>query len=433
MAVGMRMPQSQGARRGPLGEMVDAGEGGPTPQGAPRLVLTWPRTMTALAVVVLLLGGRGGELLFLVMALLAWMAARMVAAAADGLAIGYRFLDRYVFLGGEARAEVTVRNRSRWPVPLAILQARFPEGITGQLHRVLTLGPRRMRHLALTVRGGHRGVFRVGDTRIVLADWFGLRQEMAEAPVQARLVVFPALEPVPLFPLRLRLPEGPRRDPVSPFLDELPVGVRPYARGDPLRSIAWKATARRGQLVVRELPPVRETAVWLFLDLAREDWDPLSRHERSELAITVTASLLWQLCQQRRAVGLSVWAAMAEHGLHGTTVVAPGAWIRLPARADERHALTALQVLAGAHLAEGGQFVDRLRQEAGALPWGTQVVALVPRDTPALWQDGAALQARGHPVTVLVFERHLGQPRGVAAGVGPRVLEVRTDDGIAFA
>ncbi len=225
---------------------------------------------------------------------------------------------------------------------------------------------------------------------------------------------------------------GPRRDVSSPFREELPVGLRPYQSGDSLRSIAWKASARVGNLVVRELPPVRESATWIFLDLNTPDWDPISRRELTEQAISIAGALTWDEQRHHRPVGLAVWGALQERSLYGGEGTSKPDWFRLAPRSDHGQALRVLELLAAVRHAEGGDFVGRLRQDGQRLPWGARVVALVPRDTPELWGLAAVWVAHGHPVTLLVLERRMGRPAELSGARVPQVLEVHTRDGLAF-
>jgi uncharacterized protein (DUF58 family) len=64
--------------------------------------------------------------------------------------------------------------------------------------------------------------------------------------------------------------------------------LRPFAEGDDLRRINWRATARTGELVVNELHPERNTAVVLlldtFADLGRRA-NPLDQCVRAAVAL----------------------------------------------------------------------------------------------------------------------------------------------------
>ena len=414
------------------GVAPDATGGNVSLEASTRIFLTWPRALLVAVLLLFVLGGRGADFLLIILGLTLWYSRLAVAAGRNGLGLSYRLLDDHSFAGTTAWVEVTVANRSRWPVPLVLLDLRLPEGVHGVFRRVLTIGPHGVHRYRFQVTGLRRGVYRVGDTRVVLSDWFGLTEEVADVRSRRRFVVYPPLPPLPELANVRRLPMGPRRQPQSPFRDELPVGVRPYQRGDALHSIAWKASARTGELQVRELPPVRESLTWVFLDLNSPDWDPHLRRDLTEYAVELAGSLVWAEQRHGRAVGLAAWGRLVEQSLYGTEASTAPAWLRLPPKSDHGHALRLLELLAAVRHAEGGDFVGYMRQEGGRLPWGARVIALVPRDTPELWQLCCGWVASGHPVTLLVFERRMGRPEGLRSRQVPDVVEVHTRDGLAF-
>jgi uncharacterized protein (DUF58 family) len=61
-------------------------------------------------------------------------------------------------------------------------------------------------------------------------------------------------------------------------------GVRPYAPGDPIRVVHWPATARWGDLMVKELDVPVAAAVVIVVDLRGD-------HDASEAAASVAAGL----------------------------------------------------------------------------------------------------------------------------------------------
>ncbi len=78
--------------------------------------------------------------------------------------------------------------------------------------------------------------------------------------------------------------------------------LREYVAGDRLRSINWRATARRGGLVVNEQHPERNTDVVLFVD----SFADVQRAGRSTLddAVRATATLASRYLERRDRVGL---------------------------------------------------------------------------------------------------------------------------------
>jgi uncharacterized protein (DUF58 family) len=78
--------------------------------------------------------------------------------------------------------------------------------------------------------------------------------------------------------------------------------LREYVPGDRLRSINWRATARRGGLVVNEQHPERNTDVVLFVD----SFSDVHHAGRSTLddAVRATATLAARYLERRDRVGL---------------------------------------------------------------------------------------------------------------------------------
>jgi uncharacterized protein (DUF58 family) len=86
--------------------------------------------------------------------------------------------------------------------------------------------------------------------------------------------------------------------------------LRPYAPGDDIRAVDWKATARRGSPIVRETEPERNQIVWLLLDCGRHLSARLP-DGRTKLDHAVDAALALARAASRRGdqVGALVFGA----------------------------------------------------------------------------------------------------------------------------
>lgn len=85
--------------------------------------------------------------------------------------------------------------------------------------------------------------------------------------------------------------------------------LREHQPGDPFRRIAWKASARRGILLVRDFEREERDVVWLVLDASVELWSgPLGRAPL-DLAIDEAASLATRHLGRGDRVGLFIFAA----------------------------------------------------------------------------------------------------------------------------
>jgi uncharacterized protein (DUF58 family) len=167
--------------------------------------------------------------------------------------------------GERVRLGVSVTRDSR--VPVASILVRATLGRLGPLECRLR-GRGRTATESLDLGRLPRGRYTISDTDVVLGDHLGL--ESVEVPVRAAgdaLVVYPRLvELDSLFSDAGRLVGDGRR-----LLLRRPTGfefhsVREYAQGESLRRVHWPTTARRGQLMVKELEDRPRDAVAVVLD-----------------------------------------------------------------------------------------------------------------------------------------------------------------------
>ncbi|WP_353814357.1 DUF58 domain-containing protein [Agromyces sp. SYSU T00266] len=194
------------------------------------------------------------------------------------LAVHRTFEPPVVGAGHGTTVRLRVHNRSRrafdgahWrdlaspalrPPPEAILPA------IGRTEGVLPSGDDTV-GLEYRMRTPRRGVFDVGPLRISLADPFGLARIDRVAGGARDLVVTPRVTPLEPAVGLLASVDGTvhalqRR--TRPNSDELI--AREYRYGDPLRRVHWAATARRGELMVRDEEQRGDPELRVLLDTA---------------------------------------------------------------------------------------------------------------------------------------------------------------------
>ena len=81
-------------------------------------------------------------------------------------------------------------------------------------------------------------------------------------------------------------------------------GLREYSPGDPLRHIAWRATARTGDLVVREAYAAVSADVVIGLSFSDAESPESPPNDRDELAISVAAGMADAACRRGARVVL---------------------------------------------------------------------------------------------------------------------------------
>jgi uncharacterized protein (DUF58 family) len=150
---------------------------------------------------------------------------------------------------------------------------------------------------------GRRGRVVVGPLVVERGDLLGLarsRGEIDEEP--AELWVYPRRHAVRLAPAgrpRHHHEGAPPPWPVAGSMDLR--ALREYTPGDDLRHLHWKATARTGQLMVREYTDPAQPWCVVLLDDRSTALPPAAFEE----AVEVAASILWEAAEQERPARLA--------------------------------------------------------------------------------------------------------------------------------
>lgn len=88
--------------------------------------------------------------------------------------------------------------------------------------------------------------------------------------------------------------------------------LREHRPGDPFRRIAWKASARRGQLLVRDFEREERDVVWVVLDASVELWSGPVGRAPLDLGIDEAASICQRYLSRGDRVGLVIYASTAR-------------------------------------------------------------------------------------------------------------------------
>ncbi|MGZ8512113.1 MAG: DUF58 domain-containing protein, partial [Candidatus Limnocylindria bacterium] len=234
--------------------------------------------------------------------------------------------DRAVW-GDEVALDVEIWNQKLLPVPLVVVDDHVTDTLRVKGHRLgasdrpgqgvlrhawsLLWFERVVRHLQIDAR--RRGSFTFGPVRLTVSDLFerGTRSEERELP--AHLLVRPRSLPVRTAEAA-RSPLGVLPTRASLFFDPSRIaGVRAYQRGDPVRRVHWRATARVGQPLSRRYEPANDRDVMLAVDLQTVPgpyWLMLFDDDQVEGLCVAAASLARRLLRDGSACGLMLGAQL---------------------------------------------------------------------------------------------------------------------------
>jgi uncharacterized protein (DUF58 family) len=237
--------------------------------------------------------------------LLSWMMLRNLEVR--------RVAEESVVAGLPANVHYVLTNgKKRWPAfAVQVKEAQF----SGELSTVpdgycLHVGPGGMSTMMTQMVARRRGRLRLKSVEISCAFPFGFLAHAVYVDAPREILVYPRIGQLnSRLAMRYRetITSGTMTSSMRGGNDEF-YGLREYRPGDSVRAIAWKRSARTGEVVVREMTANAPPQMMVVLNLRtwRDLPTALERQEKVEKAIELAASLLCYGSMENFAVGLLI-------------------------------------------------------------------------------------------------------------------------------
>ncbi|MGG5173651.1 DUF58 domain-containing protein [Pseudarthrobacter sp. J1763] len=182
-----------------------------------------------------------------------------------------RMLPQNVRLGEPCTSEVLVSNDSSRRLQGEMRDAWQPSAGAQKARQALDIPPSEQRKVSTTLLSTRRGELRTANLTVRAFGPLGLgaRQRTFSAPASVKVLPpFHSKRHLPSKLKRLRELDGKAAVQIRGAGTEFD-SLRDYVRGDDVRSIDWRATARRQSVVVRTWRPERDRRVIVVLDTSR--------------------------------------------------------------------------------------------------------------------------------------------------------------------
>jgi len=168
----------------------------------------------------------------------------------------------------EERVEVINQSRFRKPWLEVRDQSTFPGASSSRI--LSKVGRNELRNYSSYSILRTRGAYKLGPTKLVAGDPFGLFEAEVEFPATNTVLVLPYIVDLRWFPFPPGFLQGGRIF-RQKTLEVTPhaAGVREYAAGDSLNRIHWPSTARRERLMVKEFEKDPQSDAWIMVDAQR--------------------------------------------------------------------------------------------------------------------------------------------------------------------
>ncbi len=317
-----------------------------------------------------------------------------------------------------------VTNKGRFPIPWVLLEDTVPEDfeLRGERGRVAFLRAGQSVNLLYQIRMRRRGYHRIGPIVAETGDFFGLYRRFRVGTEADYVTVFPKVRLMYGVEMPSRRPLGESRISLRSYEDPSRLaGVREYVRGDRLNRIHWKVTAKTGKLHSKIFDPTVVRGATVILDFHQGSYEGEEGFERSELAVTIAASVCYDVFMSGEQVGLltngrdaaervrlerqarqllsrqrALQAARSEITSHRLMAV------HVPAGRRADQGLRILQTLARLELSDGLPLHGLLLDEARRFARDMALAVVAPRVEPELAQCLVRLHTAGFPVQVFL-------------------------------
>ena len=227
-----------------------------------------------------------------------------------------------------------------------------------------------------------RGRYEVEAVHALIADPFGLACSDVDVAPGGSLVVYPRLVELPgLFSESGANAQDGRR-----LLLRRPSGfdlhsVREYERGESLRKVHWRTTARRGQLMVKELEDAPRDEIAIVLDA-----DTAAVGESFDVQVRAAGSILRTHAARGRRAVLALNSARPVN-------------VRVSSLEADWHA--ALGALAAVEPGAPRPVVELIAREGGPAARALEVIVVTARLAPALATKLAQRALTSHGVSLV--------------------------------
>lgn len=241
------------------------------------------------------------------------------------------FSKNKVFAGEQLEMVEQIQNEKLLPLPWVRLESMMPSALRYQSQSNLDIhaGEQLQNHKSLFVMKPFsrivrthritcmkRGVYQVDSATMTAGDLFGIAESYRQMKLGLEVVVYPQLVPIEQVPFSNKSWIGDIT--VKRWILDDPfwkTGARPYAAGDSLRSVHWKATARTNHLQVHQNDYTADRKLQLLVNVQTSEgmWHKVTFPETVERALSYAASIAGVTIAQGVPTGFSCNAWMKDY------------------------------------------------------------------------------------------------------------------------
>ncbi len=218
-----------------------------------------------------------------------------------------RHLPPLLSLGDQNRIRVRLTNTGQQRLHLRLIDELPIQFQIRDFEKALTMGPREEKGIQYELRPTERGDYAFGDLQLFVRSRIGLVERRITVPQAAKVSVYPSVVQMKQIELlafdRLSFFQGVKKIRRIGHSYEFEQ-IKNYVRGDDYRSINWKASSRRGTLMVNQYEDERAQQVYSIIDKSRVMRMPFAGLSLMDYAINTSLAISNVALQKHDRAGL---------------------------------------------------------------------------------------------------------------------------------
>ncbi len=208
--------------------------------------------------------------------------------------VAERKIPRVLSLGDQNNILIHLENRSNIPLYLSVIDELPIQLQIRDFEERLSLKPGESKRFDYQIRPLQRGAYEFGAINLFLASSLGLIQKRLRIDQSQEAPVYPSIIQMKQYELkafnRITQQKGIKKIRRIGHSYEFEQ-IKNYVRGDDYRSINWKASSRRGALMVNQYEDERAQQIYSIIDKSRNMFMPFEGLSLMDYAINTTLAI----------------------------------------------------------------------------------------------------------------------------------------------
>jgi uncharacterized protein (DUF58 family) len=175
-------------------------------------------------------------------------------------------------LGDDNHVKIYIQNHHNLPAILKVIDEIPYQFQIRDFSRFLTLNPGESRTLDYYVKPVKRGAYKFGSLNVFVGSFLRMAQRRVKFSQDFEAKAYPSVRLMREFELKVfthsNLSQGVKKVRRLGNNQEFEQ-IKPYVQGDDFRKVNWKATSRKGELMVNQYQDERSQSIYSIVDKSR--------------------------------------------------------------------------------------------------------------------------------------------------------------------